>query len=247
MTTTATSVAYRFASFELHPDERRLLAGGHPVHIGPHAFDLLVALVKRGGHLVTKDELLTQVWPKVIVEENTLHGHMSSLRKVIGADAIATVSGRGYRFNLDVAEVGGVGPSAQPVTGNNLPHPLTSFIGREQVLVELQQLSGRTRLLTLTGAGGCGKTRLAIQLGRRQLQAHADGVWLVELAALTDPALLPQAVVAVLGIKERSGAALTDMIAEYLTPRAVLLMLKQLQCSYTLPSPLKARTNRVFV
>ena len=75
------------------------------MHLRPHAFDLLVALVERSGHLVTKDELLARVWGKVIVEENTLQAHVSALRKVLGAEAIATVSGRGYRFTLDVTPV----------------------------------------------------------------------------------------------------------------------------------------------
>ena len=67
------------------------------MHLRPRALDLLIALVER-GHLVTKDELLPQVWGKVIVEENTLQAHVSALRKVLGADAIATVPGQGYRF-----------------------------------------------------------------------------------------------------------------------------------------------------
>ena len=119
MTAPAASVRYRFARFELQPDERRLLASGQAVHLGPHAFDLLVALVEQSGHLVTKDELLARVWGKVIVEENTLQAHVSALRKVLGAEAIATVSGRGYRFTLDVtrdAAVPATAPSRQGTT-----------------------------------------------------------------------------------------------------------------------------------
>ena len=82
-----------------------MLASGRAVHFRPLAFDLLVALVERSGHLVSKDELLDQVWGKVIVEENTLQAHVSALRKVLGADAIATVSGKGYRFTLEVTPV----------------------------------------------------------------------------------------------------------------------------------------------
>ena len=79
-----------------------LASGAGRCTCGPHAFDLLVALVDRAGHLVTKDELLARVWGKVIVEENTLQAHVSALRKVLGPEAITTVSGRGYRFTLDV-------------------------------------------------------------------------------------------------------------------------------------------------
>src|SRR5215470_14050334 len=95
-------VRYGFGRFELQPDERRLLASGTPVAITPRAFDLLVALVERHGRLVTKENLLAQVWPGVIVEESSVHAQISALRKVLGTDAITTVTGVGYRFALDV-------------------------------------------------------------------------------------------------------------------------------------------------
>src|SRR5260370_8019217 len=102
MAAVTASVGYRFGHFELQPDERRLLAGGHLMHLGAHAFDLLVALVERSGHLVTKDDLLGRVWGRVIVEENTLQSHISALRKVPGQEAITPVSGRAYRLPPEV-------------------------------------------------------------------------------------------------------------------------------------------------
>src|SRR6516165_9726727 len=89
---------YRFERFELQPGEHRLLAGGTPVAIAPRAFDLLVALLERSGHLVTKEQLLGQVWPGVVVEENALHAQISALRKLLGPGVISTVPGAGYRF-----------------------------------------------------------------------------------------------------------------------------------------------------
>jgi non-specific serine/threonine protein kinase len=164
------------------------------------------------------------VWGKVVVAENTLQAHVSSIRKVLGQESIATVSGRGYRFTLPVTQFSAPAtPAAAPK--HNLPHDLTTFIGRENEIAELVQLLGRARLLTLTGSGGCGKTRLAVQLAKQQVHAYPDGAWLAELAALTDPALLPQAVANVLGIKEKPGARLIDTLAEYLASRAVLLVL----------------------
>src|SRR3989441_1098124 len=94
------SSSYRFGSFELQPNERRLLAGGEPVVLGPRAFDLLIALVERPGQLVTKEELLDCVWPKLVVEENNLQVQVSALRKILGQEAIATIPGRGYRFTV---------------------------------------------------------------------------------------------------------------------------------------------------
>ena len=78
MTVPAASVRYRFAHFDLQPGERRLLAGGRAVHLGPHAFDLLVTLVDHAGHLVSKEDLLARVWGRVVVEENTLQAHVSA-------------------------------------------------------------------------------------------------------------------------------------------------------------------------
>src|ERR1700755_2307892 len=91
---------YRFGLFELQLDKRRLLKDGATISLRPRAFDLLAVLVDRAGHLVTKDELLDQVWPKMVVEEAALHVQVSALRKVLGAGGIATVSGRGYPFPL---------------------------------------------------------------------------------------------------------------------------------------------------
>src|SRR6266496_6678647 len=95
---------YRFGPFELEPDKRRLLKDGATISLRPRAFDLLAALVDRAGHLVTKDELLDQVWPKMVVEEAALHVQVSALRKIVGSDAITTVSGRGYQFTLPVTK-----------------------------------------------------------------------------------------------------------------------------------------------
>src|SRR5882762_4235897 len=183
---------YRFGSFELQPDQRRLLKDNATISLRPRAFDLLVALVDRAGHLVTKDELLDRVWPKMVVEEAALHVQVSALRKVIGADAITTVSGRGYQFILPVTKGEGEANRASG-SKHNLPYQLTSFVGREQEIAQLEELVIANRLVTLTGAGGAGKSRLAIEVTTRLVDAFADGAWLVELAALSDPRLVPQA------------------------------------------------------
>src|ERR1700686_1825803 len=165
---------YRFGPFELQPDKRRLLKDGATISLRPRAFDLLAALVDRAGHLVTKDELLDQVWPKMVVEEAALHVQVSALRKVLGADAITTVSGRGYQFILPVT-TGEANRASKPK--HNLPYHLTSFVGREQEIAQLEELVTANRLVTLTGAGGAGKTRLAIEAASTFVEAFADGVW----------------------------------------------------------------------
>jgi non-specific serine/threonine protein kinase len=221
MTSAEEAIKYRFGRFELLPNERQLVAAGAAVHLGPHAFDLLVVLVERSGHLVTKDELLQRVWGKVIVEENTLQTHVSALRKMLGADAIATVSGQGYRFSVPVDRVNEPGPAPN----HNLPHALTSFIGREKELTEVGRLLSTTPLLTLTGSGGCGKTRFALELAGRRASDYADGAWLVELAALADPALIPQAIANVLHVKEEAGRTLWEGLEQHLSSRRLLLIL----------------------
>ena len=108
---------------------------------------------------------------------------------------------------------------------NNLPVQLTSFIGRETEITQIKRLLTESRLLTLTGSGGCGKTRLALQVAADWIEVYADGVWLVELAAISDPALVPQQVVTVLGLREEPGRTLTQTLTDYLHSKSVLVLL----------------------
>lgn len=215
---------YRFARFELQPGERRLLDANVPVAIAPRAFDLLTVLVENAGHLVSKDELLERVWPRVIVEEAALQMQISSLRKILGREAIQTVTGRGYRFALAVADAGDA-PSTSATRHDLVASSLTTFIGREKPLADLKELFGRTRLLTLTGSGGCGKTRLARQVASDLGESYSGGIWFVELAPLADPALVPHAVAQALGLNEQPGTDLTQTIAEHLGSKRLLIVL----------------------
>ena len=88
--------SHHFGRFELQPAQRRLLTNGAPVALGSRAFDVLVVLVERAGELVAKDDLLTLVWPGLVVEENNLQVHVSALRKILGHYTIATIPGRVY-------------------------------------------------------------------------------------------------------------------------------------------------------
>jgi hypothetical protein len=108
---------------------------------------------------------------------------------------------------------------------HNLPIALTSFIGRGQELAEVQRLLASTRLLTLTGAGGCGKTRLALAVAAELLDVYPNGVWLVELAALTDGALVAQAVATALGVREEAQRPLIPTLVDALRSRELLLLL----------------------
>ena len=98
------SASIRFGHCELQPHERRLLIHGEPAVLGARAFDVLLALAQRAGELVGKNELMDIVWPDVVVEENTLQVQISTLRKLLGPEAIATIPGRGYRFTVRIQE-----------------------------------------------------------------------------------------------------------------------------------------------
>jgi non-specific serine/threonine protein kinase len=108
---------------------------------------------------------------------------------------------------------------------HNLPFPVTSFVGREREVGEVERLLGTTRLLTLTGTGGCGKTRLALRVAADALASYPDGVWLVELAALSDPALVPQTVATAVGAREVARQTPAESLEHFLRPRRVLLVL----------------------
>src|SRR5215213_9085784 len=108
---------------------------------------------------------------------------------------------------------------------HNLPATRSSFVGRETELRDVKRNLAMTRILTLTGAGGCGKTRLALEVARQLVGAYADGVWLVELAPLSEGALVAQSVAAALGVQEQLDRSLTDALVDNLRAKRVLLVL----------------------
>lgn len=110
-------------------------------------------------------------------------------------------------------------------TPNNLPVQLTNFIGREKEIREVKELVTQRRLVTLTGSGGSGKTRLSLQVASEMLEAFRDGVWFVELAPLTEAELVPQAIASVLGVREQAGEALSETLTSYLRDKQLLLIL----------------------
>jgi non-specific serine/threonine protein kinase len=221
---TRTVHEYRFDRFRLVLNERRLLDDGKQVKLGARAYDALVMLVQERDRAVSKAELLERVWPGLIVEENNLQVQVATLRKVLGQHAIATIPGHGYQFSLPLKEAAGVTAVTSPSPKHNLPQPLTSFIGREHELAELAQLLNATRLLTLTGIGGSGKTRLAIELAKAVLSSFPE-VCFVDLAPVAEPERVALCVAGAFGVREESDKPIEETLIRNVAERNLLLVL----------------------
>jgi len=136
---------------------------------------------------------------------------------------------------------------------NNLPQQLTRFIGRQREIAEIRDVLTHTRLLTLSGPGGIGKTRLALQVAADSLPEYGDGVWFVEFASLADADLVPHTVASTLGVREEGSRSITDIVADYLKGRRLLLVLDNCEhlisaCAHLTDTLLRSSSNlRVLV
>ena len=222
--------------WEIDFRKRELRSGGTPVPVGDRAFEIVETLVRAAGELVTKDEIMKRVWPSATVGENTLHVHISAIRKALGSDRamLRTASGRGYRLlgrwlvrenadppNAATSSFGIPGPPRS----TNLPQATSNLIGRTMAVRELRDLLSAYRIVTLTGPGGIGKTVLALKVSRSLVPRFADGIWLVELASLFDPDLVASAVATALGVRLGGGPITADSVARAIAGRQLLLIL----------------------
>ena len=219
-------VCYAFGEFELRPAQRQLLAGGRVLPVGARALDVLTALVERRDRMVSKGELMDIVWPGLVVEENNLQVQVSALRKLLGPDAVVTNPGRGYRFAAHLHEAPGPASDQHRAdVGDGAAPPGTSLIGREKDLQALCELVARRRAVTVVGAGGIGKTSLALAAAGALRGAFADGAWVVELAGELDAPALAQTVARVLRIPVAGTGFALDQLVEALASQRLLLVL----------------------
>lgn len=192
----------KFGPIEVRPALRQLCVSGVVSPIGARAFDLLLLLVQNSERVVSREEILETVWPGVVVEENNLNVQISTLRRALGSNAIATVTGRGYRFTA--------APSVPDLSANrpdvlvkgNLPVREVALFGRNAELSTLVETYADAPCVTICGLAGVGKTALA-NLAAQRLAAtrrYAQGAWRVELADVRDPTMLVQAICEVVGI-----------------------------------------------
>ena len=225
-----------FGRFRLHRGERALFVDGIKVELGTRAIDLLLALIDAEGAVVSKDALLGQVWPGVVMDDNNLQVQVFALRRALGSDRnlIRTVSRRGYQFVGPVArtpappELPSVvppDPQDERPAALGLPLPVGELIGREEELRQVIELQAEYRLLTLTGPGGIGKTSLALSAAWRLAREYPAGVHLVDLAAISEPDLVLPAVAAALDLRRLQVPLRAEAVAAGLGARRVLLIL----------------------
>lgn len=213
----------RFGSHVLRPAQRLLLRDGVPLKLGARAFDVLLALVEHRGRHVPKAELIERVWPDVVVEENNLEVHVWALRKLLGAQAIATLPGRGYRFALTVDGEGGAPATPAPARNATLPGRLPPLIGRDADLAALRHAADEHPLVTLTGEGGIGKSLLARHLLALERDGRPDGACWVDLAAVTEPSLVVPTMARALALSP-AGADARRALAAAAAPLRLLMV-----------------------
>src|SRR5712672_1151212 len=225
--------AISFGPFLLLAEERLLLEGDRPVRLGSRAFDILVFLIERAGEVVGKEELIARVWPKTFVEDANLKIQVSALRRALGDGHagrryIVPVPGRGYNFvapvSLEEPPRASLPPTIAPAGVHNLPLAVTRMIGRDETVTALISRLSRQRLVTIVGPGGIGKTTVALAVAERMIADYEHGVWLVDLAPLGDPRLVPSAVATVLGLEVRTDNPLPGLIASLRNRRMLLLL-----------------------
>jgi predicted ATPase/DNA-binding winged helix-turn-helix (wHTH) protein len=226
-----------FRGWEIDLSRRELRLQGIPVPLGSRAFEIIEVLVRAGGELVNKYDLMQAVWPGAVVEENTLHFQISAIRKALGSDRslLKTVSGRGYRLignwvrraaSDAVPQEGGFAREAlDHAFQTNLPLPSSTLIGRSAALEHLRETLALYRVVTLTGPGGIGKSVLAIETGRGCFPTFRGDCWLVELASLTDANLVPSALARVLRLRVGGDEISFEAVARAIGRQKLLIIL----------------------
>jgi predicted ATPase/DNA-binding winged helix-turn-helix (wHTH) protein len=195
--------------------------------------DILSVLVSRPGDVVSNEEIIRQVWPNTVVEENNLRVHLTALRKLLGEGHLSgryieNVPGRGYSFVATVERKNQLPeqptPSAKAPPVNNLPATIGEIIGRDAVIAAMVAQLPQRRLITLTGSGGVGKTTVAIDVADKLNAVYEDGVAFVDLATISDSSMVTTAIASVLGCALGSEMP-TDDLLRYVGARRLMLLL----------------------
>ena len=225
-----------FGPFNLLVGERLFTKEGVPVELGSRALEILVVLISTPNTVVSKNDLISRVWPDVTVDEGSVRTHMANLRKVLGdgregARYIVTIPGRGYCWVAPVSDQTTprdgapvrAGVAAVDFPRANLPNRPFGLVGRDDDVVKLSRQLTSSRLVTIVGSGGIGKTTVALAVAHDLLETFTGSVVFVDLGMLNDPKLVATAVASLLGLSVQSDDAMPSLIA-YLKNRRILLI-----------------------
>ena len=223
--------AVHFGPYRIHPRQRLVLEAGRPLRLGRRAVEILLILLEQAGNVVSKQELIARVWPKSVVEDGNLRVHMAALRKALGDGQagqryIVTVAQRGYSFVAPLS----IEPMTIPADGipqsqaHNLPLRRTRMIGRQALIDALVQQLPQQRFITLTGAGGIGKTTVALRVAELLIGHYRDGIRLLDLAPLSTPSMILPNLAALLDLTLAEHAPLLTL-ARSLQARQLLLVI----------------------
>ena len=219
------------------------------MELGARALDILIALVSRHNQAIDKRDLIARVWPDVTVSEGSLRFHIASLRKALGdgeggARYITTLAGRGYCFVAPISRSSDPGDAHTPITADfrraNVPGPLIRMVGRTDGVRTLSTQLIAVRFVTIVGAGGVGKTTVAVAVAHYLIEAFAGVVLFVDLAALRDPSLAAASLAAMLGLSVQSDDPIPSLIA-FLRDKRILLILDNCEHIIEAAAPLAAR------
>src|SRR5579859_4082470 len=236
----------RFGDFSLQPERAALWKGDREVKLRPKVYDALHYLIANRGRLVPKEELIQALWPEAFVTDDSLVQCMVELRRALddrSQEILKTIPRRGYIFAATVnaetvdsqriSDDKSSSPLSLPGT-HALPVARTPLVGRERELQAVRQLllDPAVRFVTLTGAGGSGKTRLGLELCRELAENFGHRVYFVGLGSISDPVMVPAAIAESVGIRETGGRPFIDLLKDHFRerePSPVLLLLDNLE------------------
>src|SRR5258708_3887679 len=225
------AIRFRFGPFELNVAERSLRKANQVIPLGGRAYDILISLLENAGEVVGKAELIARAWPDVTVEEGSLRVHLSALRKALGDGQfgnkyIASIQGQGYSFIAPVARLPADHDRGNASAGmSNLPPALGRMVGRNNVVLEIQGLlQTEQRLITILGAGGIGKTTVALSVGHGALADFSGAAFFVDLSTVSDKEQVIGAIASAVGLDSQLVDP-KEALLNFLRPRRGLIIL----------------------
>jgi predicted ATPase/DNA-binding winged helix-turn-helix (wHTH) protein len=221
-----------FGAFRLHAARRTLERSGVALDLGSRALELLIVLIERAGEVVSKNELMSRVWPDVTVDDVSLRVHIAALRKALAdgepdARYVATLTGRGYCFVAPVVRSNEAGSAVTASVGfdpsSSLPARLTRMVGRGRTVGEISEQLRTARFVTIVGPGGIGKSTVAVSVGHELLAEFAGAVYFFDLGPINDPLLIPTAVASRFGLLIQSSDPTPGIVAALREQRMLLI------------------------